>query len=115
MTTDIETTEDGMRKYTVVAAAVTVTTGMKPNGQPESTRLLKGDTINADPRNESIRTLLGFRSIILSSKLEDGRERVTTARTIFDVSKQTGEATGVQDKQFVPLDAPAQATQPDTL
>lgn len=111
MTTDIETPEveeipDGFRQYTVVAAAVTILTGEEFAGKKVSTRLTKGDRLNADPSNESIRTLLGFRSIIPTSKLADGRERVTTARTIFDLGKQTGEATAAMDKGVVPINAP---------
>jgi hypothetical protein len=111
MTTDIVTPEpevvpDGLREYTVLAAAVTVVVGRTPQGRPEVMRLLRGDKINAEPSNESIRTLLSFRSIIASSKLEDGRERAVTARSIFEVSKRAGEATAVQDKAVIPIDAP---------
>lgn len=51
-------TKENLNTYVVVADAVTVSTGKRPNGQAKSTRLAMGGVINGTASSEQIQHLL---------------------------------------------------------
>lgn len=62
---------ESLTKYVVLADAVNVTTGRKPNGAPSVTRLYRGNTINAQASDPRIAELLSMRGIVEADKADE--------------------------------------------
>jgi hypothetical protein len=101
-----------MHKYVVRAGAIMLTTGKKPNGTPEVTRVLRGSIINGEPDNDKIQLLLRNGSIEEAKTktdvvaLQDRRRRLT-AREAARRSGNVQDPVATPEKDVQPLPAPA--------
>lgn len=101
-----------MGKYVVRAGAIMLTTGRKPNGTPEVTRVLRGSIINGEPDNDTIQRLVNSGSIEAAKNKEEvlalqDRRRRLTAREAARRSGNAQDPVTTPDKAVQPLPAPA--------
>lgn len=106
-----------MGKYVVVADAAVIKTGVKGNGKPQTSRVLRGSVITVnDTENEAFQSLLSTGALKEAKSAEEVAELRTLKHRL--TARKAALAFGAEDEvqppseEHVPLDAPVPDTKP---
>lgn len=100
-------TKPAMKTYVVMADAVMLTTGKKPNGTPIVSRVMHGTEINALPTDERIVDLLAIKAVVLKGhKAAERGARVSVKQVAKGMLPEGEDLDLMNGMDLLPADNP---------